>query len=203
MHSRDPAGGEPVARLPAVVRVTDRIVGTVAAVARALSALGILAALVLIFYAVVMRYFFNRPPLWIDDTVGYMLVGVVMLGAAATLREGEHISVDMLTGRLHGRARRWAEAWAMASVAAISLMLIVNGWQTAMSSKLLGIMTTGHLEYPIYTLQLLLPLGGLTMLLVALEALLRLALGAPSLALQATPVEGVGRIEDTRDESRP
>lgn len=179
--------------LAGLVHAVERVVGAVTGTARALSALGVLVSLVLIVYAVVLRYFFNHAPLWVDDTVGYMLVGIVMLATAATLREGEHISVDMLTGQLRGRAKRWADAWSMASVALISLMLIVNGWETAMSSKLLGIMTTGHFEYPIYTLQLLLPLGGLTMLLVALEALLRLAVGAPSLARQhsAPTVESI------------
>ena len=84
-----------------------------------------------------------------------------------------------LTERLGPRGRRWAQAWGMGAVAVVSLILIVNGWNTAMFSKMLGILTAGEVEVPLYLLQLLLPLGGLLMLLVALEALLRLALGAP------------------------
>ena len=61
----------------------------------------------------------------------------------------------------------------------VSLILVVNGWQTAMSSRAIGISTSGNVEVPLYLLELLLPLGGLLMLLVSIEALLRLALGLP------------------------
>lgn len=173
-------GEAPAAAGPGWVEAVGRCVAQVVRVSRALAALGILVSLGLIVYAVVWRYCFNRAPTWVDDAVGFLLVGVVMCATAATLREGEHIGVDILTAKLSGPARRWAEAWAMASVALISAMLVANGWETAMSSRMLGIMTTGQLEWPVWMLQLLLPFGGATMLLVALEALLRIALGLPS-----------------------
>jgi TRAP-type C4-dicarboxylate transport system permease small subunit len=178
MQSRKTNGPAP---LRGALGLIGRGVGALAQGAMALSALGVLVSLGLIVYSVVLRYAFNRPPVWVDDVVGFLLVGTVMLAAAHTLRMGEHIGVDILTERLGPRGRRWAEAWGMAAVVVVSLILIVNGWNTAMFSKMLGILTAGEVEAPLYLLQLLLPLGGLLMLLVALEALLRLALGAPPL----------------------
>ena len=70
-------------------------------------------------------------------------------------------------------------------MSAVALILIVNGWETAQSSRMLGISTSGTVELPVYQLQLLLPLGGLLMLVVSLEALLRQALGLPALAKSA------------------
>lgn len=140
-----------------------------------------LVSLALIAWAVLMRYGFSRPPAWVDDTVGFLLVGIVMLAAAQVLRRGEHIGVDLLTARLSPRARRWAEAWAALAALAAALVLVVNGWNTAMFSRLLGIVAEGNVEIPVYWVQLLLPLGGAMMALVALEALVRLAAGAPSL----------------------
>ena len=64
---------------------------------------------------------------------------------------------------------------------AVAVILVVNGWRTAMFSKMLGIVTEGHLELPVYLLMLLLPLGGLLLLLTTVEALVRLATGAPPL----------------------
>ena len=164
-----------------------RAIGWITNAAMALSAVGILASLAMVAYAVVMRYVFNSAPTWVDDSVGFILVGVVMLGAATTLRQGGHINVDMLTDRLGPRGKRRAEAWATFSVLLVSLILIVNGWQTAMSSRMLGISTSGNVEVPVYLLELLLPLGGVLMLLVSLEGLLRLALGLPP-AAAAPPV---------------
>lgn len=150
--------------------------------AMAVSAAGVLVSLALIGWAVVMRYAFNRPPVWVDDTVGFMLVGIVVLAASQSLRRGEHIGVDVFVAGLSARARRWAEGWAWVSVLAVSLIFIVNGWQTAMFARQLGILTEGNVEIPLYLLQLLLPLGGVMMLLVSIEGLLRLAAGVPSLA---------------------
>jgi TRAP-type C4-dicarboxylate transport system permease small subunit len=165
--------------------VLESALGRLVGAAMALAAAGVLASLALIAWAVVMRYLLNRPPVWTDDVVSFLLVGIVMLGAAQSLRRGEHIGVDILVGRLGPRGAQWAQAWSSIAVAAVSLILIVNGWQTAMFSRKLGVLTEGRVEIPVFWLQLLLPLGGLLMLLVALEALARLAAGAPPLARPA------------------
>lgn len=166
----------------AALALAARAIGAAAHGALALSALGVLVSLALIAWAVVMRYAFNRPPVWVDDAVGFMLVGIVMLAAAQVLRRGEHIGVDLLTTRLGARARRWAEGWSALAALAVALILVVNGWRTAMFTRSLGIVAEGQIEVPVFWLQLLLPLGGLMMALVALEALARLAAGLPSLA---------------------
>jgi TRAP-type C4-dicarboxylate transport system permease small subunit len=139
----------------------------------------VLASLALIAWAVVMRYAFNRPPAWVDDTVGFLLVGIVMLAAAQVLRSGEHIGVDVLTSKLAPRARLWARAWSTLAALAAALVLVANGWSTAMFSRSLGIVAEGNVEIPVFWVQLALPLGGAMMALVALEALARLAAGAP------------------------
>jgi TRAP-type C4-dicarboxylate transport system permease small subunit len=187
------------ARVGPLVAGLGRAIGWITNAAMALSALGILASLVMVAYAVVMRYVFNSAPTWVDDSVGFTLVGVVMLAAASTLRQGGHISVDMLTDRLGARGKRRAEIWATFSVLLVSLILIVNGWQTAMSSRAIGISTSGNVELPVYLLELLLPLGGVLMLLVSVEGLLRLALGLPpavAAPAQAAPIA----IADAGDE---
>ena len=65
-----------------------RALGALSQAATAASALGVLASLALITWAVVMRYAFNRPPAWVDDAVGFLLVGIVMLAAAQVMRLG-------------------------------------------------------------------------------------------------------------------
>ncbi|HET9668791.1 MAG TPA: TRAP transporter small permease [Casimicrobiaceae bacterium] len=157
----------------------ERIVDAITWVATALSAAGVLAALAFVAYGVVMRYVFNAAPTWVDDTVGYMLVGIVMLAAAATLRQGAHINVDIMTGDLKGTRRRAADAWSMLAVLVFAAVLIVNGVQTAMFARSLGLNTTGNVEVPVFWLQLLMPIGGMLLLLAAIEGLLRVALGLP------------------------
>ena len=168
--------------VPAALGAIGRLVGLLTSAAMGASALGVLVSLCLIAYGVVMRYVFNDAPGWVDDSVGFLLVATVMLATPATLRRGGHIGVDMLTERLRGGAKRLADLWATLAVAVVSSILIVNGWETAMSSRELGILTSGNVEIPAWQLQIFLPLGGALMLLVCMEALLRIACGAPSLA---------------------
>lgn len=186
------SSAEPARPEPAALRLLGRLIGIVNALALTMSAFGVLVSLALIAWSVLMRYVFNKAPIWVDEVVGFMLVAIVMLAAADVLRRGEHIGVDLFTANLKGRARLWVQAWSSVSVFAVALILIVNGWQTAMFSKMLGIVTEGHLEWPVYWLMLLLPLGGLLLLATAIEAIVRLALGAPSLA---APPHGSGRDE--------
>ncbi len=168
-----------------------RVLGALTRAAVAASAAGVLASLALVAWSVVMRYAFNRPPAWVDDAVGFALVGIVMLAAAQALRRNEHIGVDLLTARLGPRARRWAEGWSALAALAVALVLAVNGWSTAMFSRSLGIVAEGNVEIPVYWVQLLVPLGGALMALVALETLARLAAGAPP----AEPPHAVERPE--------
>ncbi len=161
------------------LRLLGRVVGLLAGAAMAVGAAGLLVSLALIAWSVVMRYVFNAAPAWVDDAVGFLLVATVMLAAAQTLRRDEHIGVDILTTKLGPSGQRWARAWAAIASGAVGLLLIVNGWDTAMLAKTLGLLTEGGLEWPTWLLMLLMPLGGTLLLLASMEALWRAIAGAP------------------------
>lgn len=159
------------------LRALGRVVRTVAGAAMALAALALLASLALIGWAVVRRYAFNAAPVWIDEVVGFALVAVVMLSAAQALRDGEHIGVDLLIERLAPQRRRWVRLWAALGAATFAVVLIVNGWDTAMLARALGLVTEGSLEWPTWWLMLLMPAGGVLLLLASIEALWRALAG--------------------------
>lgn len=163
-----------------LVKALDRAMGGICTLAMGVSALAILASLFMVGYSVVTRYFFHSPSMWVDDTVGFLLVAVVMFSTADALRKGEHIGVDVFTARLKGRARQIVAAWGMIAVLVAVGFLAWDGWNTAMFSKMLGILTTGHVEVPVYLLQLMLPVGGVMMALAALVALARIMVGMPA-----------------------
>ena len=164
---------------PRALRWFGRAVRLLTDGAMALAAIGTLVSLALIGWAVVMRYGFNAAPVWVDDAVGFMLTAIVMLAAAQVLRRGEHIGVDLFTERLSQQNARWAHMWSFLAALVVALILVFNGWETAMQSRQFGIVTEGHIEWPVWWLMMLLPLGGLLLALVAIEALWRLVLGLP------------------------
>lgn len=56
-------------------------------------------------YEVFARYLFNSPTIWAYE-VGYMLTGShFLLGLAFTLRAGEHIRIDIFSGKFAARTR--------------------------------------------------------------------------------------------------
>lgn len=174
MHQLPDTPGESTA-----LRILGQAVATICAAAMALSAIAILISFVLIGWAVVMRYVFNAAPAWVDELVGHLLVATVMLAVAQTFRRGEHIGVDVLVQRLSPAGKRWATAWAAVACAAVATVLVVSGGQTAMLARTLGLVTEGHLEWPVWWLMLMLPLGGALLLLATLEALWRTWIGQP------------------------
>jgi TRAP-type C4-dicarboxylate transport system permease small subunit len=155
-----------------------------------LAAALLLVSLALVAWSVMMRYFLNQPIPWVDELVGYLLVGLVMLAAADALRRGEHISVDLLTDRLGPRGRRLTAAAGQLAVLVAGLALLIGGWQTAAFSKLLGIYSTGYLAVPVYLPQLLIPLGGLLLAVAAAVGLLRMATGQSPTSGPAEPGAG-------------
>lgn len=161
------------------LRALGQVVHVLAGVGMALAAASLLVSLCLIGWAVLMRYVFNAPPVWVDEVVGFLLVATVMLAAARTLRRGEHIAVDVLVDRLSPQVRHWVGAWAALAVAAVAIVLIVNGWETAQLARMLGLVTEGNLEWPTWLLMLLMPVGGALLLLAAVEAFWRAAAGLP------------------------
>lgn len=89
---------------------------------------GVLAALLLVplvlatTWEVVSRYAFGAPTIWAYE-IGYTLTGThFLLALAYTLHQGEHIRIDVLSGRLPHRARLVIDA------TVYSLVLPIVGW---------------------------------------------------------------------------
>src|SRR3569833_4478249 len=148
----------PPATLPLGITLLGRVIDVLCRLSIALAAAGVLASLALIAWAVVMRYVFNNPPARVDDAVAMMLVAVVSLAAGPALRHGEHIGVDVLTSQLGARGKRVSEAWSALAAALTGAILLFNGWDTVVSSRMMGIITDGEIEIPLYWLQLFLPI---------------------------------------------
>ena len=155
----------------------DAAVGGLCTLSMALAALALIASLGMVVHSVAMRYVFNVPQTWVDDLVGFLLVAIVLLGAGDVMRRGEHIGVDLFTSRLGAKGQRVAAIWALLAVLVTAVMFVIEGWETVRFSKMLGIVSQGHLEVPIYIVQLAVPIGGALFGLAALAALLRTALG--------------------------
>lgn len=143
----------------------------------ALSAAGLLVSLGLITYSVAMRYLFGRPVPWVDETVAYMVVAIVMLAGADALRQGEHIAIDILTERLGARGQRFVAMAGLVAVIAVGAIFVREGWEMVAFSLLVGQVSMGRLATPLWIPQIFIVIGGVMLGLTAFALLARMAFG--------------------------
>jgi len=85
----------------------------------------------LVFANVVARYFLNTSIVWAEELSQYLMVWIAFLGAGLALREGRHVSVDLLQEALPIGPRtglRWGIALILA---AFMCALVVLGFRFA------------------------------------------------------------------------
>ena len=133
-----------------------------------IAALSVLTTLVATGYSVFMRYVLGKPITWIDELSGYLVVAIVMFGAAEALRKDDHIQVDLLTANASGYLRALLQVVWMLMVIAFTLVLLISAWGTVTFSYDFGMYSEGYMEMPMWIPQSLLIVGSILMLLAAI-----------------------------------
>jgi TRAP-type mannitol/chloroaromatic compound transport system permease small subunit len=90
---------------PGLTSALDRFSGFVGRAAAWLT----LFMVVVTFVVVVLRYVFDIGFIWLQESVIWMHAAVFMLGAAYTLREEEHVRVDVFYRDMSERRRAWVD----------------------------------------------------------------------------------------------
>lgn len=155
----------------------DRAAAILAAVMAWAGAVVLLGLTGVIFYGVVRRYVFGTPVTWTDELAGYATVLLVMLGAAEAMRRHENVEVDLLTTRLGRRAARLTALWSTAVVIVVAAVLLHGGLEMISFARMVGLISDGYLEMPMWIPQASIALGMAALLVVAVVRLVRLLSG--------------------------
>lgn len=176
----------------------DRALAPVENIANLLAAFAIFALMCLGVGQIVMRTVFNSPVTGYIDLVELSMASMAFLGAAYCQRLGAHIRMELLIGRLQGRALWLAEAFGVLVALFIIGVLIWHGWGHFIRSYTLGD-TTIDAEYPVWPSKLLVPIAfGIWWLRLAIQFI-----GAVRLAIDPMrePV-GVVTMKDVADQAK-
>ena len=134
--------------------------------------LATLAIVLLVSFDVLMRFFLDRPQLFVDEVASFLQVLVIFAGLAQTFRVGGHVRVDLVTSHQPARVRAWLRAVCL--VLGLAFLLIVI-WTTARST--LAAHAYGRVSavmlYPIWVPMLFIPAGLLLMAMAMLRAFVR------------------------------
>lgn len=88
-----------------LIAVIDRVSGSALGIAMVCGVLLVFLQLIV----VLMRYAFGLSFTWLNEAVTYAFAAMFMLGAAAALRDGAHVRVDILRPRFGEPGRNWIE----------------------------------------------------------------------------------------------
>ena len=104
-------------------RLFDRILSLFMALACIILCLVMLS----IGLEVVLRYFFDRPQVWVIELSEYALLYITFLGAAWVLKADGHVTVDLFTALLNSRVRAICSLVSFIVCVLVSLVLVVYG----------------------------------------------------------------------------
>lgn len=130
--------------------VFTRLIGLLALAASIVSAFLVVVTLAVTGFSVFRRYVLGRPLTWSDELSGFLVVAIVMLGAAEVLRKGEHVSVDILSEKATGGKRKVLDIWSNLSVAIVAGVLFASALNAVQFSRMIGVYSDGYLEAPLW-----------------------------------------------------
>ena len=147
----------------------NRLIVGLANVSMAVAALGVLAMCLLVTGAVVVRYVFNWPVVWVPEIVGYLMVALVFLALGETMLAGRHIKIDLVVGRLPRRLRDVVELLTLTLSVGVAGFFTWHGLNTMLRSLDYGRRDAfGALNMPLWIPQMAMPIGLSILTLVAI-----------------------------------
>jgi len=151
-----------------ILRALDRLERILtAAVAVILGALAILVC-----WQVFSRYVLRNSPYWIEEFSVTAMMWIGLLGSAACVWSGSHMSLELVVKRLPETARIWAEILIDVVIGLFAVFLCSQGWVLA-AATMTSRMTT--IPLPIGVSYVALPVAGGLMILFAFARAVRKA----------------------------
>lgn len=136
-------------------RIFDAILDAGAVLAGVL----VLAVMLVTSVKVVFRYVLRLGLIGVDQISGALLLYITFLGAAWVLQRDEHVTIDLLVGRLSPPARRRLDAVNSLVGAAICFVLTWYGTLEVVDSWRRGILIPAEIELPRVVNLVVIPLG--------------------------------------------
>lgn len=171
---------EPVERpeeAPRASSTVERFAALISGAGGLVSAVLILVVLAITGASVWMRYIMGSPMVGVEEATGFLVVAIVMFGAAEASRREDHIRIDMVLDHASPALRRWLDIWAQLAVLVFALTLLATAWHTVSFSRRFGAYSAGYLELPMWIPQSTMIVGGGLIALVCLSRIFILVRG--------------------------
>ena len=124
---------------------------------------------VVVSAGVIWRYFLNDSLSWTEESAKFLMVWLVFTGAPIALQNGGHAAIDVLPNLLPPKARQALFSLVYLIVIVLMVVLVYQGWGFALNARA---QTTSTTQISMIYVFGAMPLGGVVMLLIAVELML-------------------------------
>jgi TRAP-type C4-dicarboxylate transport system permease small subunit len=136
-----------------------------------MSAICLLASIVLNFANVIGRYFFERAIIWAEETMLYLMIACVFFGAAAITLRGAHIRMDLAVQLMPPRMRIVLDVVAQITFIVTASVLIWLAYPVIAQLVAFG-QVSEALRLPIAIPHSVIPIGLFIMILAVISRLI-------------------------------
>ena len=145
---------------------------------------GIVFLIAAVCSEMIMRNVFDRPLSWVIEISEYTMLYITFLGTSAVLRQGRHVSVDLLTEALNDTWRRRL-AVVSSSICLVSVVALTwFGTLATIDAQQRGVYKPTLMEFPTWIVLAVIPVGSMLLSLRFTHRLLAQLKGATAAKLE-------------------
>ena len=164
-------------RSPLLLRYIDRL----SELAGYISAVLILASMLIVCYGVFLRYVLGASTVWQLELSTYFLMFAAFVGGAYGLRHGDHVNLSLIVDRLPAKAQLYVKLVAailgFVFIAVVAVIAYFLWWETAQAGRTSGTAWNVPLTYPYLIVPLGMTLIALQYLVIVVELIQRIRTG--------------------------
>ncbi len=134
---------------------------------RLIDVMGALAGAILIFitagvcYTIGMRYLFTKTTIWIMQTTEYALLWIVFLATTLLLREGGHITTDLIYTHLNKKTKHILDCIMFVIGGVACGVMVYFGVDYTHECILKGVTDVRAVTVPKWTIFIIIPIGSI------------------------------------------
>ncbi|WP_085993057.1 TRAP transporter small permease subunit [Oceanobacillus senegalensis] len=128
---------------------------------------------ILLTYSVVMRYFFNNPPVWSFDLTGWFTGIAAFLGGGYALLYGAHVRVDIFYEKFPLKIQSVINIFSSIFVFLIVIVFIWKGMEQVINNYQTGAIASTGLSIYLWIKWVMMPIGGILLGLQAIANLIK------------------------------
>lgn len=122
--------------------------------------ISIIAATLLLFVNIVLRFFFDANTSWAEEFIRYAMIWITFIGASICFRKGIHVGVDLLINSLPEKGKRILQIYINVLAGIFMVFLIKYGFDLVSFSVSTG-QISPSLQVKTFWIYLAIPLGAI------------------------------------------